>query len=168
VGAKFSAPVQTGPGALSASCTKGKGSFPGVKRPGRGVDHPYLYSLSGPSWPILGWTLLYVLYVHLSVFMSLAITRQTTDPTKHFKTCCLWRIIINTSVSRTTWTQLPVELARVEKQCVVVLYYVYNTEWKVRNVKFKKFQTCELWRTVDTRRKYRLQWGLYWYWYWAK
>ena len=43
------------------------GLFPGVKRPGRGVDHPpsssarvkekvelYLYSPSGPSWPVLG------------------------------------------------------------------------------------------------------------------
>jgi hypothetical protein len=44
------------------------GLFPGgVKRPGRGFDHPptstvrvkervelYLYSLSGPSWPVLG------------------------------------------------------------------------------------------------------------------
>jgi hypothetical protein len=42
-------------------------SFPGVKRPGRGVDHPlpsiarvkervelYLNSPSGPSWPVLG------------------------------------------------------------------------------------------------------------------
>jgi len=33
-------PVQTGPGAHPASCTMGTGSFPGVKRPGRGVDHP--------------------------------------------------------------------------------------------------------------------------------
>jgi len=42
-------------------------SFLGVKRPGRNVDHPYsssaevkekvqlyLFSLSGPSWPVLG------------------------------------------------------------------------------------------------------------------
>ena len=42
-------------------------SFPAVKRPGRGVDHPppcsaevkervklYLYSTSGLSWPVLG------------------------------------------------------------------------------------------------------------------
>ena len=44
-------------------------SFPGGKRPGRGVDHPpassaevkervdlYFYSPSGPSWPVIGWT----------------------------------------------------------------------------------------------------------------
>ena len=34
VGARFSSPVQTG------SYTMGTESFPGVKRPGRGVDHP--------------------------------------------------------------------------------------------------------------------------------
>ena len=34
------APVQTSPGVNPASYTKGTGSFPGVKRPGRGVDHP--------------------------------------------------------------------------------------------------------------------------------
>ena len=49
------------------------GSFPGVKRPGRGVDHPppssaevegrveqYIYFPSGPSWPVIGRTLLYI------------------------------------------------------------------------------------------------------------
>jgi hypothetical protein len=48
----------------------GTGSFPGVKRPGRVFEHPpssiaevkervqlYLYSSSGPSWPVLGRTL---------------------------------------------------------------------------------------------------------------
>jgi len=39
-GARFSAPVQTGPGAHLASYMMGTGCFPGVKRPGRGVDHP--------------------------------------------------------------------------------------------------------------------------------
>ena len=39
-GAKFSAPVQNGPGAHPASYTMGTGSFPGVKWSGRGVDHP--------------------------------------------------------------------------------------------------------------------------------
>jgi hypothetical protein len=38
--ARFSAPVQTGPGAHPASCTMGTGSFPGGKeRPGRHA-HP--------------------------------------------------------------------------------------------------------------------------------
>jgi hypothetical protein len=40
VGARFFAHVQTGPGAHPASCTVNTGSFPGVKRPGRGADHP--------------------------------------------------------------------------------------------------------------------------------
>ena len=67
VGARFPAPIQTGLGAHPTSCTMGTGSFPAVKRLGRGVDHPppsrgevkervelYLYSHSGPSWPVLG------------------------------------------------------------------------------------------------------------------
>jgi len=41
-GARFSAPVQSGPGTHTASCTMGTGSFQGVKRPGRGVIHPHL------------------------------------------------------------------------------------------------------------------------------
>jgi len=40
VRAIFSAPVQTGPEAHPASYTRVTGSFPGVKRPGRGVDRP--------------------------------------------------------------------------------------------------------------------------------
>ena len=64
--ARLSATVQTGPGAHPASYTMGTGSFPGVKRPRRDVDHPpassaevkervelYLYSFSGPSWLVL-------------------------------------------------------------------------------------------------------------------
>jgi hypothetical protein len=60
-GARFSPPVQTGPGTHPASYTMGTGSFPGVKRPGCGIDHPppsstevkqtvepYVYSPSGP------------------------------------------------------------------------------------------------------------------------
>jgi hypothetical protein len=53
----------TGHGAYPTSCTMGAGFFPGVKRPGRGVDHPhpssaevkegaelYLYSPYMPLW----------------------------------------------------------------------------------------------------------------------
>ena len=39
-GARFSAPVQTDPGAHPPSCTMGTGSLPGVKRPRCGPDHP--------------------------------------------------------------------------------------------------------------------------------
>ena len=69
-GARLPAPVQTAPGAHPASYIMGTGSFPGVKRPRRGVDHPppysaevegrvelYICSPSGPSWPVVGWPL---------------------------------------------------------------------------------------------------------------
>jgi hypothetical protein len=69
MGKRFSAPDQTGPGANPASCTTGTGSFLGVRPPGHGVDHQppssgevkekaelYLYSPSGPTWLVLGWT----------------------------------------------------------------------------------------------------------------
>jgi hypothetical protein len=39
-GARLFTHVQTGPGAHPTSCTMGMGFFPGVKRPGRGADHP--------------------------------------------------------------------------------------------------------------------------------
>ena len=65
-GARFSAPVQTGPEAHPASYIMGTRSFPGQS--GQGValtTHPssaevkervelYLYSTSGPSWPAIG------------------------------------------------------------------------------------------------------------------
>ena len=82
-GTRFSAPVQTGPGAHPASYTMGTGSFPGVKRPGRGVDHPpppsaevietvelYFYSPSGPSWPVLGFCLFFVFFISTLFILS--------------------------------------------------------------------------------------------------
>jgi hypothetical protein len=49
-GARSSARVQSGPGAHKASYTMGNGFFQGVKRPGRGVDHPSPYS---PFWTLV-------------------------------------------------------------------------------------------------------------------
>jgi hypothetical protein len=79
-GARYSAPVQTNRGTHPASYKMGTGSFPGVKRPGLGVDHPppssadvkdrvqlYLYSPSGPSWSILGWSLTLPLPMELCI-----------------------------------------------------------------------------------------------------
>ena len=70
VEARYFAPVQSGPGAPPASCTRGAGGFRGGKGRGGGgggVGHPpptsaevkervelYIYSSFGSSWPVLG------------------------------------------------------------------------------------------------------------------
>jgi hypothetical protein len=64
LGARFCAPVHTGPVVQSASCTMGTGSFPGVKRLAHGVNRQppstvkfkKEYSPSDLSWPVLGRT----------------------------------------------------------------------------------------------------------------
>ena len=43
-GARFSAPVQTGPGTHPTSYTVRTGALQGVQRPGRGIDHPTPFS----------------------------------------------------------------------------------------------------------------------------
>jgi hypothetical protein len=83
-GERFSAPVQTGPGAHPASCTMGTGSL----SRGKGAEawrwsptpssaevkervELYLYSPSGSSWQVIGWTLPLVL-CHMSLLFSAA------------------------------------------------------------------------------------------------
>jgi len=76
VGVRISALFETGPVAHPFSYTYGYRVFPVVMRPGRAVDHLttsraevkervelYLYSLSGPSWPVLGWNFTFTLMV---------------------------------------------------------------------------------------------------------
>ena len=56
LGERFSAPVQTGPGAHPASCTMGTGSFPGIKSSwGVTTLHPLLvpWSWKGRATPLL-------------------------------------------------------------------------------------------------------------------
>jgi hypothetical protein len=80
-------------------------SFPGVKRPGRGVDHPpsssarvkervelYFYSPSGPSWPVLGRTLpfTFTLYTHTHTHTH---TKSNPDISSLFVRRSLWRYI---------------------------------------------------------------------------
>jgi hypothetical protein len=80
MGARFSAPVQTGPGAHPASYTKGTESFPEVKRPGRGVDHPpYLAprlkkELGYTSTPPLGLRALFYGEIYLYLYLILFLT----------------------------------------------------------------------------------------------
>jgi len=63
---RFSEPIQTGSGAHLITYAMGTGSFPGVKQPGLGLDHPpissveiqeivclYVYSPSGPLGAVL-------------------------------------------------------------------------------------------------------------------
>jgi hypothetical protein len=92
VGARFFAYVQTGPGAHPASCTMGTGCFPGVKRPGRGADHPlppsaeveneYSYTSAPPLvswWPVIGWPLPLPFYDYVTRFNRLQITRDASN-----------------------------------------------------------------------------------------
>ena len=90
------APVQSGPESHTGSYNMGTGSlFSGVMRPERGVNHPpppsaevkervnlYLYSLSGPSWPVLGLTL---------PFKELIIVDHESNM-KHVHTALQWYI----------------------------------------------------------------------------
>jgi len=90
-GRDFPVPVQTGPGAHPASYTMGTGSRTGVKRPDRVVDHPppsraevrervqpYLYSHSGPSWNVVGWTIFFTLPTATPVLTFHYLSRQKT------------------------------------------------------------------------------------------
>jgi len=87
----FSHLSRPAPGAHPASYTMGTGSLPGIKRPGRGFDHPhpsgtevkervelYLYSTSGPSWSVIhvGWILL-LLYASV---VTCAVCQRITRP----------------------------------------------------------------------------------------
>ena len=92
VAARYSAPVQTGPGANTASYTIGTGSISGVKRPGRDVHQPSpfsaevkervwlnLYYYFGPSWPVLGGTLPFPLPYSLSFLEKRVESKQSSS-----------------------------------------------------------------------------------------
>jgi hypothetical protein len=68
------------------------GSFSGVKRPGRGIDHPplsstdvkervelYLYYTSGPSWPVLGGTVLLLVVAAVTTSYYQHTLRNTSE-----------------------------------------------------------------------------------------
>jgi hypothetical protein len=91
VGARFSAPVQIGPGAHPASYTRGTGTFHGVAA-GACVDHPsptrtevegtvqvYIYSPTGPSWHAIGWILLIPLPKYYQYFVRTRCLIKNTE-----------------------------------------------------------------------------------------
>ena len=152
--ARFSAPVQTGHGAQPASYTKCTGSFPGVKRPERGIDHPppssaevkerveiYLYSHSGPSWPVLGWTLTLILLTWRiwwapnndskwqmgfnSAFKELNITCITTLFSTNKLAIFLRYAVRTLKQSKGMWKDCTVHIFRVKQPETVTLHDVW-------------------------------------------
>ena len=118
-GAKFSAPVQTGPGAHPPSCTTDTGSFPGVKS-GRGVTltlHPLLvpWWRKGRAKPLLP------LWAVRPVQSLSACTRVTFTFTFTFKwDIPLWRVEHNGEINQS-------QLLSYILLCVILLYEMPET-----------------------------------------
>jgi hypothetical protein len=123
VGPKISLPVQTDSGAHPVSYTMGTLSFPGVKRPGRGFDHPppssgevkekeerYLYSTSGPSWPVIGWT-----YLHLHDLTSVSGFATAT-----WGTLLVVNILLITEINRGNTSELEWVFVSVDTPCAPI------------------------------------------------
>ena len=107
VGARFSAPAQTGPGAYSAFCTMGVRPFTGVKRPERGVEHQPRLAPSLKREPLVliwgffvccraNFILLYLYYMvhHLCMckafqFRSISNTRERYRPEPDYPATCV-------------------------------------------------------------------------------
>jgi len=105
-GARFFTPAQTGPGAHSASYTINTKSFPRITRPGRWPPNPsnaevkgrvelYLSSPSGPSCPVLGWTLFLPLPLPFFFIRARSIRSRCTADYKAF--CALLQHYIESS-----------------------------------------------------------------------
>ena len=103
VGARFSASVQTDPGAHPASYPRGTMSFLVAKRQGRCVDHPpppsveikervklYLYLSSGSSWPVLGWALPILHTTVYAITYEQNITRKDSRKTVLYTLHTVW------------------------------------------------------------------------------
>ena len=93
VGARFSASVQTGPDAQPVSYKNGTGFFPGAKLLGVALTthpqfsakakeklEPYLYSQSGPSWPVLGWSYRSYFYRYVYGITYVMWQQENTSP----------------------------------------------------------------------------------------
>ena len=100
VGARFSATFQTDPEAHSLLYDGYRVSFLGVKRPGGGVNHPltssakvkgsvelYLYSPCGPSWPVLGRTLLFTFTFIVTVYVRLPAVTAAGGKSRRLSEC---------------------------------------------------------------------------------
>jgi len=101
-GARFSAPVQTAPGAHPASYAMDTGSFPGVGWPGHGIDYPtlsrsdfkervelYIYSLLGFHVLLKGEFYIYLYLYPFHILCQTTALQHTHTHTKKMN----WRVI---------------------------------------------------------------------------
>ena len=139
VGARFSAPVQIITGGHPASCTVGAGSFPGEKRPGRGVDNP---PPSEPSWHVLEWTLplLFTFYGYYIVIECFYRSRK--------------KLFILYMLSSSVVFELPLFQCFNDKWCAGIKY-VAGSLFQFRTMtKFTLFQINININTFHTKYKY--------------
>jgi hypothetical protein len=106
VGARFFAHVQTDPGAHPASCIMGTLSFPGVKRLGRGADHPPLLAprsrksraiplpSSGPSGLLRGTFTFYSFIFYLAVCVEVSHVVYCYCCVFRPNLCCLFQFLL--------------------------------------------------------------------------
>ena len=144
VGAKFSAPAQTGPGAHSAFYTMGVRSFTGVKRPARGVEHPPRLAPRLKREPLLllwgflvcsraNLTLLYFYYMgqHLCMckaiqFRSISNTRERYRPEPdHPAHLCSRAVVFSHHCRLTAFIRMRKNSARFSKMLVFQFFVLF-------------------------------------------
>jgi hypothetical protein len=130
------------------------GHSPGVKRPGRGVDHPppssaevkdrvelYLYSASGPSWSVLG----RAFYTYCSSTATI-VTRTHLSVTLYVHCLsCYARMVVRNSKLQLSywWTSLKYKMHETEVDNAVALhvsFFIFHNphrllgDWEAREV----------------------------------
>jgi len=145
-----SAPIQTSPWAHPASNTMGTVSFPEVKQPGHGVSHQpssstkvkeraelYVYSPSGPSWPVLRWNFCTFYFHHTKclilwfIFVTETIKKYpAVELWKHKKTSLMRPLIVQDVMQQ--WLV-------VSCQCFRTTYWSHlqSTAWQILHSLFR-------------------------------
>jgi hypothetical protein len=151
-GARFSAPVQTGPGAYPASYTMGTGSVPVVKRPWSGVDHRppskrrgrkrlglYLYSPSGPQWPVIERTFTFTYSLQIKILRTLYKLSKW-----------IARLIYAFCQYRSTWVSATSSNKDFIRSLQYYIWVIFSAGLKLRTVNNRKINRAPLLAVWDT------------------